>query len=174
MNEVSLKELMVPENPAAGYVPKYGVYKEEMRGRVYYVTSDDKGRALLGPVSHRAIKKRKNPPTGPTLVSRPLKVLIDDEAMREAGIRMADSMNRTMQQLAESLGTVELPKPEPAPVKEKGPGMLRRMANWVEDKWYDDEWHRGARNTAGTVLLWSFTALALLTFVKGALWVLSI
>jgi hypothetical protein len=54
------------------------------------------------------------------------------------------------------------------------PTRWQRVRGWCEDRFYDDGWHRGMRNTAGTLLMWSFTITASVCFGKGMLWILSL
>jgi hypothetical protein len=56
----------------------------------------------------------------------------------------------------------------------KPPTRWQRVRDWFTDRFYDEEWHRGMRNTAGTLLMWSFTVAASVCFGKGMLWILSL
>lgn len=174
MTLATLDQLFGPVPPEHEHLERFGYREEKMRGRSYYVGSNDKGRAIVGPVRHRAKGWfgrgfRKSKKTQLPAQERTMKIVINEEAMRRmvAEANKTSSLSKAVQNLRTSL---TLPQ-SPAPQKE--PGMFRRIANWCTELWYDEEWHKGARNTAGNILLWSFTAFAVLVFVKGALWVLS-
>lgn len=133
--------------------------------------------AVIGAVRHRA-SRRVLRARG---VGRGLLLLVSkkhrEEAMR---VRIANSNTETIEiprptpspalqnQVAQAMKAItgSLP-PAPEPPKR---GLLER----VRDKLYDQDWHHAARQTAGTVLMWSFTGTSVLVFGKAVLWILSL
>jgi hypothetical protein len=154
------------------HLERFGYREEELSGERFYVGRNDKGFAITVK-RHRAkglFNKgfRKKKKTVLPEQESTMKMYIDKEALAKA----SEATNRAVGQAAESLKTVDFSKlgtPTPPTPQEK-PGMFRRTALWVTDKFYDEAWHKGARNTAGTVLMWGFTVFALVTFGKGLLW----
>jgi len=148
------KYLTVPVNPAKYYREKFGMNKEQVGEREYYVTRDEDGRAFIGPVRHRV----RRPASARSRFtqeypSRPLAELLQED----------------------SAETVDLSKVPPAPPSgPQKPSRWSRVKEWAKDRWYDKEWHEGARQTAGTFLMWSFTVCATVMFVKGMLWVITL
>lgn len=160
------------------HLERFGYREEKVRNRARYVGRDENGRAVVGPLRHRAKgllsfgrknKKTKLPEQGITMKISPINI------NREGLAEMMAQSNRAIAQAAASLRTVDFSKlpPAPPPPQEK-PNMFRRLALWCIDKFYDEEWHRGARNTAGTFLIWAFVVFATLVFGKGLLWILSV
>ena len=155
-------------DPRFGYLERNGRREEVIAGRHRYVGRDDKMRAIVGPVRHRAKK----------WFSFGKKEAVDQDRTIEMKIgrtnvnRLPTMTFQTIDfsNLASGLKfdqtTLSAPPQEPI--------VRERISNWFIERWYDPEWHRGARNTAGTVLMWSFTVVAVATFLKGALWILSL
>lgn len=161
---------------------RYGYREDKVGDRHHYVGRDQDMRAIIGPVRHRAKgllnkglrKKKKVVLPEP---ERALKVFINPEAVRKA----TEEINRTFEQVQESLQTVDFSKlnlrpatPPVPPQKEKKPTVRQRVRDWLTDKFYDDEWHKACRNTAADVLLWGFTVASVMVFGKGLWWVLSL
>lgn len=148
---------------------RYGSWEEEVAGRLHYIGRDEKLRSVIGPVRHRAKgllsfgRKRRRGYEPPTEV-------IDFGPLEEYG-----------QRLAHSLETVDFSKlgralPPPLPPQKRKPirDWLRRMRDLATDRFYDEEWHKAARSTAGTFLMWSFTTASFLVLVKGLAWVVTL
>lgn len=178
MTLATLDELLGPVPPEHEYLERFGYREDVVGGRRRYVGRNEVGRAVIGPVRHarglmNLARRKKSKPVVLPKQERSMKIVIDQAAIERVG----REANRALSQVSENLKTVDFSKlaahlpPAPAPQKE---GKLRRFGNWCKEKFYDDEWQRASRNTAGNVLLWSFTALAVLTFVKGAWWVLGL
>jgi hypothetical protein len=152
----------------------YGYREEELRGGRRYVGRDSNGRAVIGPRRHRAkglmsLGRSKKKAASLPVQERTMKIVIDPEAVARA----TAGANRAAAQMAEDLKTVDFSKlgAAPPPPQEK-PSMFAGIRNWCTEKWYDEEWHQGARNTAGTLLLWGFVVFAMATFARGLAWVL--
>lgn len=89
-----------------------------------------------------------------------------EEPQRPASLAdLWDDYRKTVgQQAMKALGI----QPPPEPTK------WQRVSNWFEDRFYDEQWHKAARQTAGTLLMWSFTIAASVCFGKGLWWILSL
>lgn len=74
---------------------------------------------------------------------------------------LADMVNRAFAPMLQAM--------QPSP-----PRGWRRLWGAVVDRFYDEDWHRGMRNTAATVLMWGFTVASVVCFGKGMLWILSL
>ena len=182
MTVATLEEMFtVPEHPAAEWGERYGYYEETVHGRRMYVTKDDNARAIVGPKRHRARgvlalgRKRRRTAAQPNPGALERTITLED-VRTEVGRTLA----RTAQQLEESMTTVDFSKiagvftyPTP-PTPQKKVGMFKRVRNWFTERFYDEEWHKGAQRLAMTVLLWAFTLTAITVFVKGALWLVTL
>lgn len=153
----------------------YGYREVEIGGRYYYVGRDGRGAALVGPARRgtglmNSLRRRKRK-RGPLPVQgETLTVQIDEEAVQK--YERESSYGYGL--LPENTKTVDFSKLSTyAPPPQEKPSMPRRVFTWCKEKFYDENWQKGMTNTAGNVLLWSFTAFALLVFAKGAWWVLS-
>jgi len=178
----TLEELFtVPEHPAAQWGERYGYYEETVHGRRMYVTKDDNARAIVGPKRHRARgfmalgrkRRRTEAQPNPGALERTITPYDVHSEIRQ-------TMARTAQQLQQSMDTVDFSKirdcfsfPAPPPPQKKV-GMFKRVRNWFTERFYDEEWHKGAQRLAMTVLLWAFTLTAIAVFVKGALWLVTL
>lgn len=162
------------------HLERFGYREETLGGRSHYVGRSDKGVGIIGPVRHRAkglLNKgfRKTKKTALPVQERTMKIVINPEAVRRAAEEAARGVNATM----EGLKTVDFSKLNLGPgqvieAPEPKAGKFARLASWLSDTWYDEEWHKGARNTAWTVLMWSFTVFAIVTFGKGMLWLFTL
>lgn len=177
MTLVTLDHLLGPVPAEHQYFERFGYREEELGGELFYVGRNDRGRAITLK-RHRAkglFNKgfRKNKTIVLPEQERTMEMYIDKEALAKASA----NTNEAVRQISEGLRTASWGKPTPSPVlptPQEKPGMFRRAALWVTDKFYDEDWHKGARNTAGTILMWSFTAFAVVTFGKGLLWLVSL
>jgi hypothetical protein len=167
-----------PKPKAHKDLVRYGYREDTIKGRKHYVGRDENSRAVVGPVRHRAkgllnkgLRKKKiaELPTP----ERTMNITIDHEAVRKAGL----AMQQHMQQMQESLQTVDFSKlgtASPTPPTPQEPSRWQRVKDAVATRYHDDEWHKASRNTAATILMWSFTAASVITLGKGVLWVLSV
>lgn len=167
MTLVTLNDLLEdPTLDAYASLQAYGYREDTVNGKRHYVGRDKDMRAVIGPVRHRAKtllgvgRKRSR---GYDDLSHTLRMSMNREAADYA---------QKMSQSFETVDFSKLPDAPPPPLPQEKP--MRRLGTWLRDKWYDDEWHKGSRNTAATTLMWSFTALSLLTFAKGALWLITL
>lgn len=181
MTVATLDDLLSGPKPKAHKdLVLHGWREDRVGGRRHYVGRDERNRAVVGPVRHgkgllNVFRKRKAKPfVEPPATERALKVIIDHRAVMEA----ARKAQQHDQQMQEGTRTVDFSKltgtvtpPPPAPPQD---GVVRRITKWCKEKFYDHEWQKAMQNTAGNVLLWSFTAFAVLTFAKGAWWLLSL
>lgn len=140
-----LADFMVPSHE---HLERGGYNEETINGRRHYVGRDDKMRAVIGPVRHRVggmFRKKRGPvpPESAETVRMPFASLAADTQKLFAGF----------------------PAPPPPPPSR------RRFRDWVTEKFYDDEWHKGIRNTAFDVLMWSFTAASVVMMAKATVWV---
>ena len=145
----------------------HGSYGETLRGREYHILTNDRNRSVVGPARHRKRslmsfgKKRQKPDLSQTIQykiyadSAPSNETVDLSQFQEVGEAVTQAFR---------MPTAPCILP-PAPPQ-------NRVWGWLKDKWYDREWHEGARNTAGTVLIWSFTAASAVVLLKGLAWVL--
>jgi hypothetical protein len=179
MTLATLDQLFGDVPPSHEHLERFGYREDKVRGRSRYVGRDDNGRAVIGPVRHRAKgllsfgrkKKTKQLP----VQERTMKFIIDPKAIDRLTAEANRAIGRTSEAF-KTLNTVDFSKlgtPVPPTPPQKENGMIR-FGRWLTELWYDEDWHRGARNTAGTVLMWSFTVFALVTFGKGMLWVISL
>jgi hypothetical protein len=160
--------LTVPEHPAAELGERYGYYEDTVNGRRHYVTKDDKDRAVVGPVRHRARgllglgRKRRKPQEQPERLER----IITTEDITEHMELVAAELGNVMADMPTIRFNVPTP---PAPPQAK-PGLLTRL----RAKFYDHDWHVGARDTAATVLMFSFTAASIIVAAKAVYWVVTL
>jgi len=179
MTIVSLEELLGhdPELYRAEMLLRNGYREDTIGGRRHYVGHDNTMRAVIGPVRHRAkglmSLGRKRSVKWDEQIAKDIEEVfaqdtpdnvrtVDFSKLREGG-----PVNHHHQHMHLSLNQV---MPEPV----RKPGRWRRLREWAKASWYDEDWHKGAQNTALTTLMWMFTATAAVVFLKGALWVLSI
>lgn len=168
MTMATLEELLGGTPADHVHLERYGYREEEVGDGRYYVGRSDRGMAIMlkrhRPKGWRGWGRKKKKKVVLPEQGRTMKITIDQEAVREA--------SRSMAKATESLKTIDFSKLATyTPPPQKEPGMFRKVANWCEERWYDEAWHKGARNTAGTVLMWGFTVLALVTFGRGMAWV---
>lgn len=145
----------VPVHRAAPFMVQNGYYEEELRGGTYYVTKDDRGKAVVGPKRHRGSvlfgrKKRAagTPEPEPTPTPHPLQQAMDE--------------------VARNFRVQPIPGFSPLPPPRR---RFARVRDWFAN-WRDPEWHENAQHTAKTVRMWAFTLFSLAIFVKGLLWIL--
>jgi hypothetical protein len=144
-------------------------------GYQHYITSDGK-RSFVGPVRHRLSRKVSKARSAGRLVLcnvsrryREAQVANSNDQTQEITVvpgrpqTLAEVGNQLSKMFAPVLAGMQPPQPP-----------KRNLLQRLRDKLYDEEWHRAARQTAGTVLMWSFTLASVLVFGKGLLWILSL
>jgi hypothetical protein len=152
-----------PEHPAAEYVDKYGARREMVNGQPHYVTTDDQGRAIVGPKQHRhrlrwgRVRPERRPAGGGEGGSIKAKVHV--------GVDMADPEATVLIVQGEEV---------PAPKKVTWRDRVRHGKHVWMARLYDKEWHEATRHLAVDIMMWSMGLSMSVIFIKGAWWVVSL
>lgn len=141
----------VPMTPFAAMAERNGYRKETVRGRVHYTSTDDLGRAVVGPRSHRATRNRVITPQE----TRIMKWDTDTSGVNTEPIVEAEVVD-------------EVVHDERPTWRERARRFGQRVINRLKDL----EWHDTARHCAVTAFTWVALGSLALVFIKGAIWVM--
>jgi hypothetical protein len=150
-----------------------GFYRTEVGSEIRYVTRDG-GRAVIGPLSHRKRKNKKNAPpayTGSRLMTP------EDVGIAHANLNKAFAgVNEALRNMkVPTLRPVVPPTQEPAKKPKRGRvrALLARVRANVEDWFWLPEWHQAVRHVAIDLLVWVLCLGTAAVIAKCAWWVVS-
>lgn len=119
--------------------------------RKHYVATDNRGRAVVGPVA------RRRRPLFARKVSAPALVLMASEDDRPASL--AD--------VGANIGR-RLGLPTPPPPQKRS--LWQRVKDSTVGKFYDQDWHKAVQHAAVDVISWALAIVVVSFVVKAVLW----
>lgn len=155
----------------------FGCRIDTIDGRRRYVSSDEKGRAMVGPQARRrkgwswfGLKRKKPTTTGHVAVTKT--IMLDGAAVDPSMVRLIDMETRFLSTLPplEFPPVKSTPPTPPAPQKAN---LFSRMFEGLLSQLYDKEWQEMVKNTALTIMISAVTVFVVALCVRGTLWVVS-
>lgn len=131
-----------------------GFREDLVDGKMHYITRTDRGEAVIGPVRHRRLWRKKKAEASGSRLMTPEEMALANSAR---------IINAQFSEMAEGLRRSGFIPPAPPPRSLAG-----RMRDWA----HDDEWHKASRNVAADILMWTVTITMVVACGKALLWLL--
>lgn len=143
-------------------------------GRSYHITSDEKGRSVVGPevVPSTDGTRRK------TWFSRRPKVASVEEQAGEVLRNVLGDVPRAVQSAAKNISDMyghpsgEVP-PSPSPQGNRFTRWVRARRDQAQDYFWMAEWHKAVQHCALDVVVWAFSISTVIVLGKVVLWIVT-